>query len=119
MDAGRLGALRISSTFQAPQIIIRRVCSSKTCLEMESSIGDLVASGVKLMLIGMSIVFSFLALLVGIISVSAKLFNRYSPEAPTHLSQPGAAHGSAASVETDGDLLAAITAAIRRYQDKS
>ena len=38
---------------------------------MESSIGELVLSGVKLMVIGMGIVYLFLALLVWVIGVTS------------------------------------------------
>ena len=83
---------------------------------MELSIGELLLSGVKLMFIGMGIVYLFLALLVWVIGVTSKLIQRFSPEAPIHLPHP-AAHGGAE--ETDAELVAAITAAIHSHQNKS
>ena len=82
---------------------------------MESSIGELVISGVKLMFIGMGIVFLFLALLVWVIGLTSRLIQRFSPEAPTHLPYP--AQGGAQ--EADAELVAAITAAIHSHQNKT
>ena len=82
---------------------------------MESSIGELFLSGVKLMFFGMGIVFLFLALLVWVIGVTSKLIQRFSPEPPTHLP------GSASLGGDDGDdaeLVAAISAAIHFHQSK-
>lgn len=49
---------------------------------MESSLSELLFAGIRLMFIGMTIVFLFLALLVWVIGVSSRLLNRYSPEEP-------------------------------------
>jgi oxaloacetate decarboxylase gamma subunit len=46
---------------------------------MEPSLSELLLPGVKLMLIGMGIVFLFLALLVWVIGVTARLVNLYNP----------------------------------------
>lgn len=83
---------------------------------MESSVGELVLSGVNLMLIGMVIVFLFLALLVWVIGATSKLINRYSPEPPTCLSPPSLIKGDD-EAESDEDLVAAVSAAIHRYQN--
>jgi oxaloacetate decarboxylase gamma subunit len=80
---------------------------------MELSIGELVLSGVKLMFIGMGIVFLFLALLVWVINVTSKLIQRFSPEAPQPLS-----HSAAPAEENDAELVAAITAAIHLHQNQ-
>lgn len=84
---------------------------------MESSIGELIISGVQLMLIGMSIVYLFLALLVWVIGVTSRLINRYSLEQP-QISSPRAPSRAPEAEGDDGELVAAITAAIRQYQDK-
>lgn len=78
---------------------------------MESSIGELLLSGVKLMLIGMGIVYLFLALLVWVIGVTSTLIQRFSPEVPAHLPIPVAE-------EDDAELVAAISAAIHHHQAK-
>ena len=49
---------------------------------MEPSLSELLLPGLKLMLIGMGIVYLFLALLVWIIGVTARLVGTMSP-APT------------------------------------
>jgi len=67
------------------------------------------------MLIGMGIVFLFLALLVWVIGVTSKLIQRFSPEPPTHLPHPVSL---AAEGEDDAELVAAISAAIHFHQSK-
>ncbi len=83
---------------------------------MESSFGELIFSGVKLMFIGMGIVYLFLALLVWVIGATSRLIQRFSPEVPTHLPHP-APRGD--TEENDVELVAAITAAIHSHQNKS
>jgi len=82
---------------------------------MEYSLAELLLSGIKLMLIGMTIVYLFLALLVWVIGITSKLLNRYVPE-PEHA--PGAS-AEAPDIESDeSEVVAAITAAIHRYQNQ-
>lgn len=85
---------------------------------METSIGELLLSGLNLMLIGMSIVFLFLALLVWVINMTARLIAHYSPEI---------VHGYPATQpqtsleKTEGDdleLIAVITSAIHQHQNQ-
>jgi oxaloacetate decarboxylase gamma subunit len=83
---------------------------------MESSFGELLFSGVKLMLIGMGIVYLFLALLVWVIGITSKLIQRYSPEEPSQLARPIAGGDPE---EADAELVAAITAAIHSHQRQS
>jgi len=82
---------------------------------MELSIGELMLSGVKLMFIGMGIVYLFLALLVWVIGATSKLIQHFSPEAPAHIPHPAASGGEE---ENDAELVAAITAAIHSHQNK-
>ncbi len=84
---------------------------------MELSIGELVLSGVKLMFIGMGIVYLFLSLLVWVIGVTSTLIQRFSPEPPTHLPYPGV-HPSGDEGEIDAELVAAISAAIHHHQNQ-
>jgi oxaloacetate decarboxylase gamma subunit len=71
---------------------------------------ELLSSGMELMLIGMGIVFSFLALLVLSIISMSKLVQRYFPEISTsHL--PVSPHD-------DPGIVAAITAAVQQYRKK-
>ncbi|QXP84875.1 OadG family protein [Methylococcus sp. Mc7] len=85
---------------------------------MESSIPELLLAGSRLMLIGMTIVFLFLALLVGVIHTSSRLIGRYSPEEPVALKPVSAVPVRSAGGEDEAEIVAAITAAIHRYQNK-
>lgn len=84
---------------------------------MESSFGELVLSGVKLMVIGMGIVYLFLALLVWVIGATSRLIQRFSPETETPIHPAAPAMGGAE--EPDAELVAAIAAAIHSHQNKS
>lgn len=86
---------------------------------METSFGELVFSGIKLMLIGMSIVFLFLALLVWIIQTTAKLFQRYSPEPQPQFAfhAPITTPARAENEQDEAELVAVISAAIHRHQN--
>lgn len=70
------------------------------------------------MLIGMTIVFLFLALLVGIIHTAARVIGRYSPEEPAALKPAKVAPEPSVAGEDPVEIVAAITAAIHRYQNK-
>lgn len=80
---------------------------------MELSIGELLISGIKLMLIGMGIVYTFLAVLVWVIGITSKLIQRYSPE-PATITPPAAG----VEAEDNAELVAVISAAIHQYQNK-
>jgi oxaloacetate decarboxylase gamma subunit len=82
---------------------------------MESSLTESLLAGSKLMLIGMSIVFLFLALLVWIIGVTSKLLHSYTPEPELGPVRPG--YGTGGEPE-DAEVVAAIGAAIHRYRNQ-
>ena len=67
-------------------------------------------SGLSLMLVGMATVFCFLTLLVLCINISSKVINRFWPEALPSSTQQNAS--------SDGDVIAAITAAVHQYRNK-
>ena len=71
---------------------------------MEPSLSELLLPGLKLMLVGMGIVFLFLALLVWIIGVTAKMVRRMNP-------QQEAPRRSSLIVEPDEAELVAVIAA--------
>ncbi len=74
---------------------------------------ELMSSGIELMLVGMTIVFLFLTMLVGAINAMTSLVQRFFPEAqPTALTVPNAIIG------TDKSTIAAITAALHQYRSK-
>ncbi|MDD2767780.1 MAG: OadG family protein [Methylococcus sp.] len=85
---------------------------------MESSIPELMLVGTRLMFIGMTIVFLFLALLVGVIHTASRLVERYSPDEPAALKPAKVMPEPSASGEDEAEIVAAITAAIHRYQNK-
>ena len=77
---------------------------------MESSITELLVPGLKLMLIGMGIVYLFLALLVWIIGITARLVSVFNPQAHQE-------RKSSLAVEPDeAELVAVIAAALKRQQ---
>jgi oxaloacetate decarboxylase gamma subunit len=77
-------------------------------------VSELLLEGLRLMLIGMGIVFSFLLMLVAVLRVMSAFANRFGaqPQAPRAFGasddegQPG-----------QGELLAVIAAAITRYRN--
>jgi len=85
---------------------------------MDSSISELLFSGAKLMVVGMGIVYLFLALLVWVIGLNSKLIHRLSTESSSKLSHPAqAVTGVGGAEEGDAELVAAISAAIHHHQN--
>lgn len=81
---------------------------------MESSFSELFLSGAKLMVIGMGIVFLFLALLVWVIGVSSKLIQRFSPDSPAPSQRPAHTDDDG----SDAEIVAAISAALHLHQNQ-
>lgn len=81
---------------------------------------DLLLEGVRLMLIGMGIVYAFLLLLVAILRLLSQAIQRWAPEPPpaTAAGAGPALDRSRAGVNTElpGELLAVIAAAVSRYR---
>jgi oxaloacetate decarboxylase gamma subunit len=76
---------------------------------------DLLIEGLKLMVIGMGIVLTFLLLLVGVMRAMSAAAMRLAPE-------PGLAVGDrvpAAAEQADSELVAVITAAVARYRRRA
>ena len=76
---------------------------------------NLVVEGSKFMVIGMSVVFAFLALMVVAIKVQAMVVNRFFPEKPAAPKTPSS---PSASGSNDGALVAAIMGAVKAYKNK-
>lgn len=74
---------------------------------------DLVAEGAKFMIIGMTVVFGFLVLMVLAITIQAKIVNRFFPEKPAAPKAP-----AAVSSGDDASVIAAITGAIQSFRNK-
>jgi oxaloacetate decarboxylase gamma subunit len=72
---------------------------------------ELLSTGIEVMLLGMGIVYSFLAMLVLAIKVMSSLVTRYFPEIP-------GAHFASGQAGDDPGTIAAITAAVHQYRKK-
>jgi oxaloacetate decarboxylase gamma subunit len=85
---------------------------------MELSITEQLQTGLQLMIVGMGIVFLFLSLLVGAVSVLPKVLRRIAGEqAFEQQTAPSVAQPAAvADAAIDADVLEAIQAAIRLYE---
>ena len=70
-------------------------------------------TGIELMVVGMSIVFCFLALLVLAVNMQTLLVQRYFPAKPTSLQV-----ASVSKTANDPSVIAAITAAVVQYRNK-
>ncbi|SDX10764.1 OadG family protein [Thiocapsa roseopersicina] len=75
---------------------------------------ELVIEGLWLMVIGMTIVYAFLVLLVGVLTLMSKAVARWAPEEPL----PAATAGGHALARTQDDkrLIAVIGAAIQAHR---
>ena len=80
---------------------------------MEPTLGELLLSGAKLMVIGMGIVYLFLALLVWIIGITHKLIR----DAAIEEAEPTIPHitdSADSGRATDAEIVAVIACALRR-----
>jgi oxaloacetate decarboxylase gamma subunit len=72
---------------------------------------ELMSSGVELMVVGMGIVFLFLAVLVVSINTMSSLIQRFFPEEPKAV--------KVVKLEPDKATVAAISAAVHQYRSKN
>lgn len=72
---------------------------------------ELLSTGIEVMLLGMGIVYSFLALLVVAIKTMSSVVSRYFPDMPE-------LHPAIKQSGEDPGTLAAITAAVHQYRKK-
>jgi oxaloacetate decarboxylase gamma subunit len=70
---------------------------------------DHVTAGLELMMVGMGIVFLFLALLVVAVIIMSRLVSRYLPETPDVIP-------ARAVAGNNGNVIAAITVAVHKYR---
>ena len=78
---------------------------------------ELLSEAFNLMLAGMGFVFVFLTVLVFVTGYMSKLVNRFAPPVP----EPSAAPAKAApapSAMDDAELMAVISAAIKKYRSR-
>ncbi|MGI9213362.1 MAG: OadG family protein [Methylococcaceae bacterium] len=85
---------------------------------MEPPITELLLSGIKLMLMGMTIVFLFLALLVWIIGVSSRLVRRYEQTLGQVGGDAALMHDESSLEPDEGEIIAAISAALWRHENR-
>jgi oxaloacetate decarboxylase gamma subunit len=76
---------------------------------------EMMSSGVELMIIGMGIVFAFLAMLIVMVNLMTFVIQRFFPEHPMIATTPA----SASTTHTDAGIIAAITAAVHQYRKKN
>jgi oxaloacetate decarboxylase gamma subunit len=81
---------------------------------METGVVDLLIEGVWLMVAGMTIVFSFLLILVGLLVQMSRAVARWGPAEP--LPEASATDLPAGTAGGDPRVIAAITAAIHQYR---
>ncbi len=75
---------------------------------------ELMMSGIELMVVGMGIVFLFLAMLVLAMNLMSALVQRYFPDAPPAASPVRPTSGTG----TDASVIAAISAAVHQYRSR-
>ncbi|MCK5829029.1 MAG: OadG family protein [Methylococcales bacterium] len=75
---------------------------------------EMMNSGVELMLIGMGIVFAFLALLIVMVNIMTAVIQRFFPEDSVLDVSPMTAPTS----HTEAGVIAAISAALHQYRNK-
>lgn len=73
---------------------------------------EMLSSGIELMLIGMGMVYAFLAMLVVAINLMSRLVCRYFPDMPAKFPDQPITAGN------DKAVIAAITAAVHQYRKK-
>lgn len=75
---------------------------------------NLAVEGLKFMVVGMSVVFSFLALLVLVINIQAKVLNKFFPEKP----KMNPKKSPAIQENNEEEVVAAIIGAITTHRKK-
>ncbi len=74
----------------------------------------MMSSGIELMLLGMGIVFTFLALMIVMVNLMTAVIEKFFPEPVVNEIHPA----SASTTHTDAGIIAAISAAIYQYRNK-
>lgn len=78
---------------------------------------NLVTEGLKFMVLGMSTVFLFLVIMVGVLQVQSAIIMKYFPPKPA--AEPSAPSGTTtSSAPDDATRIAVITAAIQMFRRK-
>lgn len=85
-------------------------------LNWNKTMNELLSSGIELMLIGMGIVYTFLAVLVFAINLMSALIQRFFPPLPAKLVP--STTGAQPENDEEAGIVAAITAAVHQYRHK-
>lgn len=72
---------------------------------------EMMSSGVEIMMVGMGIVFLFLAMLIVAVNIMSALVQRFVPDITEELIPSTA-------VDTDPNVIAAISVAVHQYRNK-
>ncbi|MGE5155584.1 MAG: OadG family protein [Bdellovibrio bacteriovorus] len=83
---------------------------------MEPAVADLLIEGTRLMVIGMTIVFAFLLLLVGVLYALSALVALWGPKVEPLVPGPRTADQALRSGALDPRVLAAIAGAVRTHR---
>lgn len=78
----------------------------------------LLSQGIELMQVGMGVVFVFLVMLVGAVSLMSRLVARFAPDAPLAVAPRGPVVAPAVTA-VDDRTLAVIREAVRRYRGQA
>jgi len=74
---------------------------------------NLIGESLKFMVLGMSVVFAFLLILVQVVKLQAKIINKYFPE-----EAPKAAAPTSSGQSDESQRIAAIIAAVTEFRKK-
>lgn len=77
----------------------------------------LLSQGIELMLVGMGVVFVFLVMLVGAVTLMSQLVARFAPDSP--LAVPRGSLTAPAVPAVDDRTLAVIREAVRRHRGQA
>jgi oxaloacetate decarboxylase gamma subunit len=79
---------------------------------------ELIGPGLELSLVGMTIVFIFLTMLIFSVNMMSAIILRFFPEAPVEVEKT-ATDGTDDKDEVDSDVLAAICAAVHTHKARN
>lgn len=81
---------------------------------------NLLGDGLVLLVLGLGMVFAFLTIMVGMMTLTARILSRFShlfpPDAP---SPPKKGRAAPSRQADDKQLIAVLTAAVRRYRSEN
>ena len=80
---------------------------------------DLLGDGLVLLVLGLGMVFAFLTIMVGMMSLTARILSRFSHLFPPDAPPPKKGRAAPRRETDDGQLIAVLTAAVRRYRSEN